>query len=100
MIRATLRWLGRVLTDLGQPPAPDVITNRAQLLREPTPDDHCDSFEAGTPAGDCQSDGHYLCVGCSCLDPDVAYYREHGDWHPEDEDEIKRVHDLIKEETP
>ena len=76
MIRAALRWLGRFLIDLSYPSAPPTITNRAQLLREPTPADDCDVFEPGTPAGDCLTDGHYLCVECRHMSAAVVLLRE------------------------
>ncbi len=28
------------------------------------PDSECDAFDPGEPAGDCQTDGHYLCGEC------------------------------------
>ena len=40
-------------------------------------------FRPGTASGDCQTDGHYLCDGCSLMDPVVAYYRANGDWPPD-----------------
>lgn len=40
------------------------ITNRAQLLINPTEGDYCDDYSVGPQVRDCHDDGHYLCEGC------------------------------------
>ncbi len=48
--------------------APARITDRAQLLQEPTDDnDRCDGFTFDDVAKDCRGDGHYLCLECKRL---------------------------------
>jgi hypothetical protein len=45
-----------------------VVTDRAQLLLEPTDDnDSCDRFTFDDVAKDCPGDGHYLCLECKRL---------------------------------
>lgn len=51
------------------------LTDRAQLLKRRfrTDGDHCGAFRPGRPgAGDCQTDGHYLCVRCDRMTNDEA----------------------------
>ena len=45
------------------PAAP--ITDRAQLMLDPTAQDHCTDYSTAPQARDCDDDGHYLCEGCS-----------------------------------
>ncbi len=70
MIRAFLRHLGRVLLAAGTEPEA-VRTNRSQELRaeDRTPVDDCAAYMPGAPAGDgpCETDGHYLCEGCTLI---------------------------------
>lgn len=40
------------------------ITNRAQLLIDPTEGDSCDDYTTEPQVRDCHDDGHYLCEGC------------------------------------
>jgi hypothetical protein len=80
-MRALLRRFGRWIQDLGQ--EPEEVFDRANGERDPKPHDHCHEFRPGTASGDCQTDGHYLCDGCSLMDPVVAYYRANGDWPPD-----------------
>lgn len=82
-IRTALRSLGRWLSNLGEPPRPAVLTNRNQLLRVDarTESDSCDAFVQGKPgAGDCWSDGHYLCLECSRMSQDSMVERR--EWAP------------------
>jgi len=36
------------------------------------PDNPCHEFDAGASAGDCETDGHYLCRKCRHRNPDAA----------------------------
>jgi hypothetical protein len=45
-----------------------VVTDRAQLLLDPTAQDHCTDYSTAPQARDCDDDGHYLCEGCSRFD--------------------------------
>ena len=86
LVRSLLRRLGKLLTDLGEPPRPAVLTNRDQLLRVEarTEGDACDAFTESAGIADCASDGHYLCMECARLHPDERYYRKHGEWPAKD----------------
>lgn len=86
-LRRLLRVVGQHLETMGRErPEPDKVYDRAYDQRAPQVDDHCYEFRPGPAEGNCQTDGHYLCVGCALMDPRVAYYREHGDWPPDDEE--------------
>lgn len=41
-----------------------VITDRAQLLINPTEQDSCTDYSTEPQVRDCHDDGHYLCEGC------------------------------------
>lgn len=45
-----------------------VITDRAQLITDPTPQDSCTDYTTEPQARDCNDDGHYLCEGCGRFD--------------------------------
>jgi len=36
-------------------------------------DNPCEVFDPGPASGDCQTDGHYLCIECKELDPKSEY---------------------------
>lgn len=67
-LRKLLRQAGNLLVRLGEPPRPEVLTDRNQLLREDVrrESDSCGYFREGEPGmGECDSDGHYLCSQCA-----------------------------------
>lgn len=44
--------------------APARITDRAQLMLDPTEQDSCTDYTTEPQVRDCHDDGHYLCEGC------------------------------------
>lgn len=47
------------------------IPNGTPFVRDP--DHPCYVFDPGEPAGDCMTDGHYICAECRHLDPNSWY---------------------------
>lgn len=48
-----------------------VLNDRRWVLdHRRDPDADCDDFEPGLPAGDCMTDGHYMCRECRERDPE------------------------------
>ncbi len=52
----------RVRADLDRVPRLRLQVVGVRGVRDP--DSPCDTFEPGEPAGDCQTDGHYMCHEC------------------------------------
>jgi hypothetical protein len=59
------------------------VNGRAPRMGQPgvrDPDGRCDAFDGRgyDGGGDCESDGHYLCLECSLLSPDAERFHQYG----------------------